>query len=213
MIRADFCVYLHLRPDGSVFYVGKGVPSRPYRRGGRNMLWQTEVKNIGGFSVQILESGLTEEQAFAKEVEVIADLKANGIVLVNQTKGGDGCKSLVFTQEIIDKLRLARAVQKPPMAGRHMPEQAKQKMKALHAGENNPMFGKKHSEQTKEKFKTRPTVSAWTGKKMDDSIRQKMSESHKSKPKLTCPHCLKTGGNAGMLVHHFNNCKLIEATA
>jgi len=210
-MRNDFCVYLHLRPDGSVFYVGKGVSSRPYRKDGRNMTWKAEVAKIGTFSVQIARSGLTEEQAFDLEVELIAEFRASNVVLVNQTRGGDGCKSLIFTAEIIEKLKTARAKQAPPTLGYAHTDEAKQKMQQKHSGENNPMFGKKHTDETKEKFKDRPVARAWLGKKMSSGIKKKMSESHKSLPDLTCPHCNKTGGFAGMRVHHFNNCKMIEA--
>lgn len=213
MIRNDFCVYLHLRPDGSVFYVGKGVPSRPYRKDGRNMTWKAEVAKIGTFSVQVAFAGLTEEQAFAKEVELISELRESGVVLVNQTRGGDGCKSLVFTAEIIAKLKKSRAKQTPPTLGYRHTEDARKKLSAQHVGENNPMFGKKHTDETREKFKDRPVARAWAGKKLNTEHKQKMSESHKARPQLTCPHCNKIGGSGGMLVHHFNNCKMIGVPA
>jgi hypothetical protein len=212
-MRNDFCVYIHTRPDGSVFYVGKGVSNRPYRKTGRNMTWQAEVAKIGTFSVQIVESGLTEDVAFAKEVELISEFKASGVLLVNQTRGGDGCKSLIFTNEIISKLKIARSKQSPPTLGMSMPESMKSKLSALRAGEGNPMFGKKHSEETKAKFKNRPLSRAWLDKKFSEEVKQKMSESHKARPQLTCPHCNKIGGSGGMLVHHFNNCKMIGVPA
>jgi len=175
------------------------------------MTWKAEVAKIGTFSVQIAQSGLTEEQAFDLEVELIAEFRASNVVLVNQTRGGDGCKSLIFTAEIIEKLKTARAKQAPPTLGYVHTAEAKQKMQQKHSGENNPMFGKKHTDETKEKFKDRPVARAWLGKKLSSSAKKKMSESHKSLPDLTCPHCNKTGGFAGMRVHHFNNCKMIEA--
>lgn len=212
-MRTDFCVYIHTRPDGSVFYVGKGVSNRPYRKTGRNMTWQAEVAKIGTFSVQIVESGLTEEAAFAKEVELISEFRASGVLLVNQTRGGDGCKSLIFTDEIIAKLKLARARQTPPTLGMTMPASMKQKLSAQRAGNGNPMFGKIHSAETKEKFKHRPVAKPWEGKTIPLEAKQKMSESHKARPQLTCPHCNKIGGSGGMLVHHFNNCKMIGVPA
>jgi hypothetical protein len=210
VMRTDFCVYLHARPDGSVFYVGKGVSHRPYRRTGRNMTWQAEVKKIGTFSVQIIASGLTEAEAFDKEVELIAEFRASGVVLTNQTKGGDGCKSLIFTEEIIHKLKAARAKQTPPMLGLKISDETKEKLSKLRSGENNPMFGKKHSEETKAKFKERPITKHWAGKTLANEVKEKMSQSHKALPKLTCPHCNKTGGSAGMRRNHFDYCKAIK---
>lgn len=53
-------------------------------------------------------------------------------------------------------------------------------------GENNPMFGKKHSEES----------------------RKKQSESAKQRPKVTCPHCNKTGDKPVMTRYHFDKCKV-----
>ena len=89
-------------------------------------------------------------------------------------------------------------------------EETKQNLRELRVGEKNPMYGKKHTDETKAKFKYRPVAKAWLGKKMPDDIKQKMSESHKNKPQLQCPHCNKIGGSAGMKVHHFENCKQME---
>ena len=209
-MKNDYCVYVHTRPDGSVFYVGKGVPSRPYRRNGRNMIWKAEVEKVGNFIVKIIESGLTEEQAFAKEIELIAEFREIGVNIVNQTKGGDGCKSLVFTDEIKEKLKIARKNQVPPMLGKTTSEKTKQILSEIRIGEKNPMYGKKHTEETKAKFKYRPVAKHWFGKKITDEVRKKMSESHKNKPQLQCPHCKKIGGSAGMKVNHFDNCKQLE---
>jgi hypothetical protein len=209
-MKNDYCVYIHTRPDGSVFYVGKGVPSRPYRRSGRNMTWKAEVEKVGNFIVKIIESGLTEEQAFAKEIELIAEFREIGVNIVNQTKGGDGCKSLVFTDEIKEKLKTARKNQLPPMLGKTTSEKTKQILSEIRIGEKNPMYGKKHTEETKAKFKYRPVAKHWLGKKMTDEARKKMSESHRNKQQLQCPHCQKIGGNAGMKANHFDNCKQLE---
>ena len=209
-MKNDYCVYVHTRPDGSVFYVGKGVPSQPYRRNGRNMTWKAEVEKVGNFIVKIIESGLTEEQAFAKEIELIAEFREIGVNIVNQTKGGDGCKSLVFTDEIKEKLKIARKNQVPPMLGKTTSEKTKQILSEIRIGEKNPMYGKKHTEETKAKFKYRPVAKHWLGKKITDEVRKKMSESHKNKPQLQCPHCKKIGGSAGMKVNHFDNCKQLE---
>ena len=103
LVRTDYCVYTHLRPDDSIFYVGKGVPTRPYRTDGRSSFWKNEAKNNNHF-VNIVKSNLTEAEAFEIEVRLIGKLKEAGIQLVNQTRGGDGCKELVFTEEVKQKL-------------------------------------------------------------------------------------------------------------
>jgi ssDNA-binding Zn-finger/Zn-ribbon topoisomerase 1 len=45
-----------------------------------------------------------------------------------------------------------------------------------------------------------------------DETRKKMSEAKKGKtqPKVTCPHCGKSGGNVVMKRWHFDNCKTLD---
>ena len=111
IMRTDYCVYTHLRPDDSIFYVGKGVPGRPHRKAGRNSLWLSEIKNNGSYTVNIVKNNLTEQEAFDTEIRLIKKLKNAGITLTNQTRGGDGCKELIFTDEIRQKIKTARKKQ------------------------------------------------------------------------------------------------------
>jgi hypothetical protein len=203
-VRTDYCVYTHLRPDDSIFYVGKGVPTRPYRTDGRSFFWKNETKNKNHF-VNIVKSNLTEAEAFVIEVRLIKKLKEAGIQLVNQTRGGDGCKELVFTEEVKQKLKTARANQIPPMFGKTTKESTKKLLSLLRKGDKNPMYGKKHTEETKLKFKTRPTPNYWTGKKFS-----KEHKAHLSEQKV-CPHCNKIGKGNAMNRYHMDNCKFKES--
>ncbi len=82
-------MYLHRRKtDGTVFYVGKGKGSRCTARGGRNKWWRS-VEAKSGFYHEILESGLTNEQACKIEMETIAHLKESGVKLCNISAGGE----------------------------------------------------------------------------------------------------------------------------
>jgi hypothetical protein len=58
---------------------------------------------------------------------------------------------------------------------------------------------------TKNKGKTAPNI----GKSPSDASRQKMSDTRTGMiySKVTCPHCLKTGGSTGMGRWHFDKCK------
>lgn len=200
-MRNDYCVYTHLRPDDSVFYVGKGVPSRPYRVSGRSSEWKKEVAIYGKHSVNIVKAHLTEKEAFDVEVRLIKMLRDRGVSIVNMTRGGDGCKELIFTNEVREKIKIARTVQSPPALGKKWDDKRKRKFGNARIGENNPMYGKKHTEETKTKFKNRPIVKFWTGKTM--------SEEHKAKMKVErhCPHCDKIGNGSAMVRWHMDNCK------
>jgi len=185
-MRTDYCVYTHLRSDDSIFYVGKGIPSRPHRKDGRNSLWASEVNKNGGFTVNIVKSNLTEQEAFAVEMRLIKKLKQAQAQITNLTRGGDGCKELIFTDEIKQKLKIARSKQKPPMLGKKFSKEAKIKIGLANAGEKNGMYGKKHTEETKAKYKFRrlPTLL-----------------------EQTCPHCGKHGKGGSMVRWHMGNCK------
>ena len=206
-MRTDYCVYTHLRPDGTVFYVGKGIPTRRYRKHMRSSIWKLEVQKIGSYTVVIDSSNMTEKKALEREVNLIKQLKDSGQVLVNLTRGGDGCKELVITEEVRSKLKSARAKQVPPMLGKKTSEETKIKISMAFSGEKHYLYGKTISEETRAKLKLRPVNKFWSGKNMSETHRKKMSDAHKNLPNLECPHCHKVGGFSGMKVHHFDNCK------
>lgn len=90
-------VYRHIRTDkNQPFYIGVGLTDNGYQRAHqksktkRSEYWHNIAKN--GYEVEILLDGLTDEQAFQKEIEFIAlyGRSDNGTgVLCNLTDGGD----------------------------------------------------------------------------------------------------------------------------
>lgn len=94
---AKFCVYLHKRPDGSVFYVGKGLRSRAYDFApSRRSMWHRNVvakygrENIGVVVVPCAN----EKEALALEM---VHILIHGDGLVNLTSGGEGCAGRPMT--------------------------------------------------------------------------------------------------------------------
>lgn len=89
----DFYVYVHSRPDGSIFYVGKGHGRRawdfsPSRRSAHHM---SIVRKYGRESIRVaVLPQVSEEAAFAFERDMIALLRAAGTKLINRTEGGEG---------------------------------------------------------------------------------------------------------------------------
>lgn len=80
-------------------------------------------------------------------------------------------------------------------------------------------IGFTHSEDTKLKFASR-IISEEQKSKMSlshighicsDETKSKMSKTRlgRKHPRVTCPHCLKTGGTSPMARFHFDNCKSI----
>lgn len=83
-----FYVYLHLKPSGEVFYVGKGTKKRAWSHNLRNRHWKYIVA-YHGFVVQIHTDKLTEDQAFELERQLIKRYRETG-KLANVTDGGGG---------------------------------------------------------------------------------------------------------------------------
>ena len=112
---AIFYVYIHKDPEGNVFYVGKGKDNRAFRPTGRPQAWR-DITATTKYSVEFIETGLTEEAAFALEVATIEHYGLEN--LTNVSAGGRGCSGYRHT------------------------EKAKHKIGLASAGEGNPMFGK-----------------------------------------------------------------------
>lgn len=94
------------------------------------------------------------------------------------------------------------------------------------------ILGKSHSPESIQKMRliktgkklseeTRKRISASNmGRKMNDYTKQRLREANinrtppmrgKHFPKVSCPHCGKTGGLSGMKCWHFDNCRIKEA--
>jgi hypothetical protein len=92
MDKSKYYIYAHIRLDtNSVFYVGKGSGNRAYVTGNRSVYWKRIVK-AHGYKVVFLEEGLTEEDAYNKEISFISTYKTNGGCEANFTIGGDGVR-------------------------------------------------------------------------------------------------------------------------
>lgn len=90
-MNAYFYVYMHARPDGRVFYVGKGSKRRAYdmstsRRSAHHI---NIIRKYGRDNIKVrLIPCMTEQEAFALERVHIALRKGE---LINRTDGGEGC--------------------------------------------------------------------------------------------------------------------------
>lgn len=99
-----FYVYEHWRPDrDECFYVGKGKGQRAFTKHGRarNKQYARIVKKLArlGMCIEIrmVQSGLSETEAFALEIERIAFWRGAGINLANMTDGGEGAAGIKYS--------------------------------------------------------------------------------------------------------------------
>jgi hypothetical protein len=83
--------YIHCKPDGTPFYVGKGKLRRAKYLGERNPYHRVVVQKYGASSILIgmLECS-SEKIAYSLEEGLIKCLRRSKIQLCNFTSGGDG---------------------------------------------------------------------------------------------------------------------------
>ena len=150
-----FYTYSHSKPDGSIFYIGKGMGDRAYSKDNRNNFWKNTVKKYG-YSVQILAEWDSEIEAFDHEKVLISCFKDMGHKLVNLTDGGDGTAGYRWTDE--------------------------QKANFNMNGEKNGMFGKTHSVETKQKIREKAIgrkITKDTREKISEKMKNRtFSEDH-----------------------------------
>ena len=104
-----FGVYTHARPDGDIFYVGKGTIKRALCTDRpRNPWHQNIVKKYGSEKIFVaFYPSLSEASALQEEIKLIKKLRQEGYDLVNQTKGGDGTSGYKFTKYQTQKISRA----------------------------------------------------------------------------------------------------------
>lgn len=100
----SFYVYIHKKPTGEVFYVGKGTKNRAWNRHGRNPYWNNIYKKYGTFIVEIVQDNLQEWYAFELEQELM--LKHEN--LANISEGGCGNGGYKLKPE--DRLKISEKV-------------------------------------------------------------------------------------------------------
>ena len=162
---------LRLERSELPFYIGKGSSARSldhYKRSSlaknshkNNIIKKAMCENVEVLS-EILFDGLTEEQAHAKEIELIAfyGRHINGGCLTNATDGGEGSSGHSPSPETRLKLSIANR-------GRKHSEETKLMMSKMKRG----MYkGRKHSEETRARMSdSKKKMTALTRKRMSDS--------------------------------------------
>lgn len=175
--KNKFLVYVHKRPDGSPFYVGKGTLHRAKKILRVSKYHRAVVDEFGreNIAFEILKSNLSEDEAFDFERQIIPQLKALGVDLCNRVDGGrsptNPCEE---TRRMISEWHKGRPISaevrenmRRGQLGRKHPEEVKLKI-----GAGNK--GKFVSEETKEKLRL-----ANVGKKLSEETKRKVGEASK----------------------------------
>lgn len=108
-----FGAYIHARPNGEAFYVGKGAIRRAHNLNRpRNPHHGNIVAKYGKENVLVsFIPCSTESIALELEIGLIKTFIRNGVKLTNMTSGGDGVSGLVHSDETRAKIRKKRATQ------------------------------------------------------------------------------------------------------
>jgi hypothetical protein len=119
-------IYIHEWEGGTPYkYVGKGVRGRAYDFRRRNQHYLRVVAKYGKPQVWVFPCK-DEADAFEQEKHTIAQFKADGVPLLNQTDGGEGTSGWVPTEEYRAKIgAISRARFSTPEARAALSEQAR----------------------------------------------------------------------------------------
>ncbi len=136
----QFYTYLHCKPDGMPFYVGKGNYGRAYEfMSGRNRHHKNIVAKYGKENIGVFVFPCdSEEQAFSDEKQQIAQLRRDGYVLANQTDGGEGKSGCIASKEAREKISASLIGNKHTLGHKHTKESKKKMSDSTKIALSNP---------------------------------------------------------------------------
>jgi hypothetical protein len=129
-----FYTYAHTKPDGTIFYIGKGKAKRAWSKTGRNEHWERIIAKYKNYGVEILANWSTEKEALDHEVLLISCFRDMGHILCNMTNGGEGFAGLKRTKNHNKKIGLSKLGKKR----KPFSEEWIKKLSKATVGENNP---------------------------------------------------------------------------
>lgn len=186
---AKFYVYEHWRLDrDECFYVGKGTRYRAYEMCSRNphhKAVMAKLARIGSAAeVRIVRTGLSEEEAFALEVERIAFWNSVGVDLTNMTNGGEGASGYVYSEERKASVsqRFKGKKQTPEWIEKRAAKHRGRKMSAEEKKKREEISKKRWTPEARAEFAARMTEARKSriGIPFSDEHKRKLSESHKA---------------------------------
>ena len=155
----QFYTYLHCKPNGDPFYVGKGHGKRSHNLfiSSRNKFHKNIVAKYGAEHIGVFVFPCdSETEAFSDEIRLIAQLRTEGWELANRTEGGEGPRGRILSPEHRRNMSVAAM-------GRKMSPETKAKLSATNRG-------RKLSAETRAKMS-----AAATGKAVSPETRAKLS--------------------------------------
>jgi len=181
-----YYAYIHAKPDGTPFYVGKGFAKRAQIMKRRNTHHTNTVGKYGEENILIGRMECSSEAtAFELERGLIKCLRRMGCSLVNQTDGGEGPSGAKHSAATLAKLKgnrnakgavrsaAAKALVSAARKGKPLSVEHCAKLSMAHKGQTV-------SEYTKQRLREVHTGNQYnTGRKLSAAHKNKISESCK----------------------------------
>lgn len=182
-----YYIYTHARPDGSIFYVGKGVGDRARDWSQRTEHHKRIVAKHGRRNIKIAVFPAHDERhAYAAERQLIIAMRKAGLPLCNNDDGGLGRIGVRIGEQ--QRARISASLMGHPVS-----EETRRKMSAA-------TLGKKLSAEHIEKLKRRKLSDSHKAALLKAITGRPVSEEHKAKSrakmlgrKLTEEHRKKLG--------------------
>lgn len=134
--------------SGTPYYIGKGSKDRAWVNHGAVGMPQSHL-------IEIVEYGLTEEEAFALEGQLISEYGrvANSTgILRNLTEGAGGTTGYLHTEEAKRKIGFASKGRPGPWLGKSQPQELREKELLPYEGKlETPQLAKQYQRLRKER--------------------------------------------------------------
>lgn len=183
-----FRFYVYQHTIGPYIYIGKGTGNRInlHDHHSRSAKYRNAFRKYG-CTAEVLAYFATEDAAYEYEALKIAEVRTDGLRLLNLTDGGSGIRSYRHSDDAKNRMSLNRTGPKNHFFGKQHSEETKNKIRSKRIGQPSAMKGKRHSEETKAKLRltnggpNNPRygkTSAMKGKEHSEETRRKMSVAH-----------------------------------